>query len=756
MLSSVFAVGLLSLIPLLPPDPLPATASSEEFSADRASEHIERIAERPRPSGTPAAADTRAYLTGELEDLGLEPEVLTATVERDLTFTPHVVGNVANVHAVLPGTGDGGRVLLVAHYDSVPIGPGATDNGMGVAILLEVARALTEGPAPYNDVEFLFTDAEESGQLGARAFTLDPEVAGDPDRTVVLNMEARGTKGPALMFEAGDRAGAFVPALAESTPFAGSFSDGVYRVLPNNTDFTVFSEAGYTGMNFVILGGSARYDTPLDDLGSLDARSLQDMGDTALATTAALTERDPALEDGGDITYLTVFGVLVHYPIALAYVLGAFAVVGTVAALWFTRRAGLLSLAEVLRTAAGYTVPLAVAAGLGVMAWWSGVAVRPHFENFPFGDTYRPAPVLVGLVLLTLVTCGVWAGRVRRRRGDPALLAGALVWFCALTVILTVAAPEAAYLFTWPAMAGAAGLALAARTEEGSPPRSFALAAGALVSMVLFPPVVALLFPTVGLALAPVVLVVLVLALLPLMPQLGRCRGRRPSKVVTGAVATAAVVVIAVGFVVDGVDEEHPAQYNLHYVYDDDTGRAVWLSPNAAGSPWLDQYVVGEPQDVEDTFPALYLPEGYRSGPAPVVGLPIPRAEVIDSHELDDDLREVRVRLTAGGERTTVLSLYSTTGPDRLERVAVDGVALSTAVNRPDTHTGWDWGFHFVAPGDGVDLTLVVRGEEDLPLRLLAYTADVPRDALGDPKPATVTWSAGGFGRGIAAVTSEV
>ncbi|MGW5876123.1 M20/M25/M40 family metallo-hydrolase [Nocardiopsis terrae] len=756
VLAAVFAVGFLSLLPLLPPGPVPATASADGFSAERARAHIERIAERPRPSGSKGAADTRDYLITELTDLGLEAEVRTATVERDLTFTPHVVGNVANVHAVLPGTGDGGRVLLVAHYDSVPIGPGATDDGMGVAILLEVARALTEGPAPHNDVEFLFTDAEESGQLGARAFTLDSGVAGDPDRTVVLNMEARGTKGPALMFEAGDRAGAFVPALSGYTPFAGSFSDGVYRVLPNNTDFTVFSEAGYTGMNFAVVGGSARYDTPLDDLDGLDERSFQDMGNTALSATNALAGEDLALVEGGDVTYLTVFGVLVHYPSGLAYALGALAAVSTIAALWFARSRGLVTLAETLVTAVGYTVPLFASAVLGWAAWWLGTSARPHFSNFPFGDTYRPAPVVAGLVLLTLVVCWWWAGRVRRRRGAPALLAGAVVWFGALAAVLTALAPEAGYLFTWPALAGAAGLGLAARTEEESPYRPVLLAGAALVSMVLFPPVVALLFPTVGLALAPVALVVLVLALLPLMPHFGLGFGRRGAGVATAAVATAAAVLVAVGIVADGVDEEHPAQFNLHYVYDDDTGRAVWLSPNAAGSPWLDQYVTGEAEDVEDTFPALYLPEGYRSGPAPLVPLPVPGAEVVDSRDLGEGLREVRVRLTAGGERTTVLSLYAKIGADRLERVTVDGVSLATAVNRPSTATEWNWGFHFVAPGDGVDLVMVVRGGEELPLRLLAYTADVPQDALGGPRPATVTWSAGGFGRGVAATTSGV
>ncbi|WP_116248125.1 M20/M25/M40 family metallo-hydrolase [Nocardiopsis sp. FIRDI 009] len=755
-LTAVFAVCLLSLLPLIPPSPLPATAADHEFSAERARAHVEQIAERPRPSGSRGAADTREYLVGELEALGLEPRILEAAAERNVYFTPHLAGNVANVHAVLPGSGGGGRVLLVAHYDSVPIGPGATDDGMGVATLLEVARALTSGPTPRNDVEFLFTDAEESGQLGARAFTLDPEVAGDPDDTVILNMEARGTSGPALMFEAGERASAFVPALSENTPFAGSFSDGVYRLMPNHTDFTVFEEAGYTGMNFAVVGGSARYDTPRDDLDALDERSLQDLGDAALAAASALAYDDIELDAGGDSTYLTVFGLLVHYPAWAATGLGALVVAGVAAALWTARRREVLTLRATLRAAAGYAVPLVAAAAVGWAVWRLGVLARPHFADFPFGDTYRPAPIAAGLALLAVALCGLWAGRARRRHGTPVLLAAALVWYALLTAVTTALLPEAAYLFTWPALAGAVGLSLVGRTEEASPLRTLLLSGAALVSAALFTPVVALLFPTVGLALAPVVLAVLVLALLPVMPNLASSPESRAPRALLAAVTAAGVLLAAAGVAADGVDAEHPAQVNLHYVYDDDTGEAVWLSPTPAGSSWLDRYVTGEPRDVEDTYPALYQSGGYRSGPAPVVALPVPEAEIVGERAVGDGLREVRVRLTADEDRTTVLSLYSAIGQDRLARVSVDGLPISASVNRPDTRTEWNWGFHFVAPGDGVDVVLRVRGEQELPLRLISYTADVPESALGEAPPDTVTWSAGGFGRAVAANTVTV
>src|SRR5690606_26753261 len=75
------------------------------------------------------------------------------------------VGRVHNVSAVIEGTAPTGRIVLAAHYDSVPSGPGAADDGAGVAAILEAARALQAGGPPENDVVLLLTDGEERGLL---------------------------------------------------------------------------------------------------------------------------------------------------------------------------------------------------------------------------------------------------------------------------------------------------------------------------------------------------------------------------------------------------------------------------------------------------------------------------------------------------------------------------------------------------------------------------------------------------------------
>src|ERR671917_980413 len=300
------ALAAVSLLALEPPDPLPASAQASEFSAERAFSHVEQIAERPHPVGSPANAEVRGYLVGQLEDLGLRPIVQEAPSARRKEGTASIA-RVHNIHARIPGSSRTGHVVLVAHYDSVPRGPGAADDGAGVAAILEIARAITSSSPPRNDIDIVFTDAEEPWLLGAQAFVRDDRL--DPRRSVVLNLEARGTTGPALMFESSPENSTLIPALASARrPIAGSGWEACYQLLPGDTDFSVFRDAGFAGMNLALGEGSARYHTPEDSPANLDHASLQHMGATALAAARHLAGQDLGAPRGGSLTYFTVLG----------------------------------------------------------------------------------------------------------------------------------------------------------------------------------------------------------------------------------------------------------------------------------------------------------------------------------------------------------------------------------------------------------------------------------------------------------------
>ncbi|NCA02165.1 MAG: M28 family peptidase [Sphingomonadaceae bacterium] len=95
-----------------------------------------------------------------------------------------------NVIARRTGALPGKAVLIVAHHDTVAASPGAGDDGMGVAITLELADALNVDPWAGRDVIILITDGEEAGLLGAKHFAENHRWMADVG--CVLNIDHRG------------------------------------------------------------------------------------------------------------------------------------------------------------------------------------------------------------------------------------------------------------------------------------------------------------------------------------------------------------------------------------------------------------------------------------------------------------------------------------------------------------------------------------------------------------------------------------
>ena len=274
---------------LRPTPPRHAGDAPGEFSAARAERILGDLVGdgAPHPVGSAAAARVLERVVAELRRLGLEPRVQE-------TFACGVYGmcaTVRNVVARLEGRVPGRAVLLMAHHDSVPAGPGAGDDGAGVAALLEAARALRHHP-PWRPVILLVDDGEEGGLVGAAAFASSHPWA--PEVGAVVNLEARGTSGASLLFQtSGDDLWlARLAGRALPHPVASSLFAEIYRRLPNDTDLSVFRPLGLPGLDFAFVGDAGRYHTPLDDLAHLDRDSLQHQGENALAAVRALAAAD--------------------------------------------------------------------------------------------------------------------------------------------------------------------------------------------------------------------------------------------------------------------------------------------------------------------------------------------------------------------------------------------------------------------------------------------------------------------------------
>ncbi|NNU27298.1 M28 family peptidase [Isoptericola sediminis] len=720
------ALTALSVWAVLPPSPRGADAPADEFSAQRAFADVEVVGGAVHPTGTPANDRVRAYLVDRLTSLGLDPAVVDGVGMSGRLGGQARVAATQNVVATLPGTDPTAPLFLMAHYDSAEVSFGGNDDGAGVATILETVRALGEGPALRNDVVVVLTDAEEACLCGAEAFVdADPRAA---DGGVVLNLEARGTSGPAIMFETSPGNAALVDAYAEVPyPVGSSLAVEVYRILPNDTDFSPFlddPEGRFTGLNAAYIDGSAAYHSPYDTPERMSLASLQHHGSNALALVRTLGDADLAAlatPSPGDATYFPLPGrVLAAYPGWLVWPL-ALVALGAVVALAVVlvrhRPDGRERLVGPGRLALGFLAGLLplVGAVLGALGlWWLMVAVRPGYEEMM--DPWRPWGFRVALLGIVAVVVTGWFVGLRRALGGVALGVGALGWLAVLGAVLAEVTPGGSYLAALPALAGAVAGIVAVR--RGAVGRRVAVGAGAAVGVVLLAPVVVLFFPALGLATgaAPAVVAVLLgLALVPVLVVTLPRHGRAGSWLVGGSWVLA-VGALGVGFAVDTFDAEHPEPTTLGYALDTDSGQAWWVSDESTPSDWTAGFVDGQ-AGLRSFFPLLH--DGVWAGPAEVAELSAPTAEIL-ADETSDDERTVTLRIRPGEDE------IGTAGALRyieLHSGGTFGNTVAATLEGREIPVGDDrlLDTRFYAPDDeGFEVTVTVPAGQEVDFRLVA------------------------------------
>ena len=528
----------LAVITLQSPRPAPADTPATAFSAARAMADVREIARRPHPVGSPEHARVQAYLLRRMEALALQTSRQTGPLSpgavRRLTregAAPDAASRGAvNLIGVLPGRDPAlPAVALMAHYDTAADSPGAADDSAGVAAVLEAVRAIqTRGPADRTLV-VLLTDAEELGLDGARAFWGDHPLR---DRIgAVVNLEARGGGGRAMMFETGrgnaETIDLFARIARRTTGGVSSNSLAVfvYELMPNGTDFTIPKERGVQGINLAFIGRPAQYHSPTSTPEALDVGSVQHIGSQTLETADALL-RGPTLPRAGeDRVYADLFGrVVVGHPPVFGWVLLATAFAALALTLWRARARAGLSAADVGR---GMIDGLwFLTTGVVVAAAVRSLAGRAVAEGDYYTLLARLPWMEAGVALAVLaVALLLLAGRARLDRGvvasavasaaalalllsgvSPILIGAAVVaiglslapglaartpwggWTGLIGLVLIVAAaaqaaaPVAAFLFVWMGLFAALAALIAAFADPGlTRARSLAAPAIALV-----------------------------------------------------------------------------------------------------------------------------------------------------------------------------------------------------------------------------------------------------------------------------------
>jgi hypothetical protein len=696
-----------------PPSPVSESAPADQFSAIRARAVLANLVGdgSPHPLGSPAQARVRERVLAAFRSLGYQ-----ARVQQGLGCQEGgLCASVQNIAAELPGREPAAALLVIAHSDSVGAGPGVSDDLAGVAAVLEVARILKAGPQLRNSVLFLIDEGEEGGLLGAREFA---ESSPDAARVkAVVNLEARGTSGPSLMFETGRADAWLMPHLSGVPhPRTSSLFPTLYQYLPNDTDFTVFKRRGLSGFNFAYIGHPAHYHTLLDNLANLSSASLQHHGENALATVRALGNANLSRSQVGKAVFFDLLGLtLVWWPAVWSPILAVIALLLVVLAAGRLIRSGRATAGATARGALAWLSALVLVAAVG-FALSRVLRLAGLRAPWPAHGQYAVAAFWL-LALALVAEAGSWF----QRAGFFGLWLGAWLVWGLLSVVTAILLPGASYLFLVPVLvAGLAGLTLPGRMGEQTAILP-ALAAG-----VVWFPILTLLYDGLGSGALFLIAALVAVALTPLLPLAGTA-GRLGRRV------PAAALVLALGLCVPAVTlpaftKDSTRSLNITFLQDAGTKRASWVIVAAPPLP----EPVRQAVDFKPGPPFPWIPKLVQglSAPAPLQDLPGPELTVVRD-EKTEGKRHLRLHLASPrGAKAAFAFPPESAG---VESAMVGGVKIPY---RRSSRRLQSLGSLTLPPG-GIDIDLVLSASAPQTWYVVDRTPGLPEtgDALARARP---------------------
>ena len=738
ILAGIFAISLASL---QPPAPRASDALSDPFSAIRAANALHRILgdDAPHPVGSLAGDTVRGKIVAELTSMGYQPQIQTAFACGDFGQC----ATVNNVLTRLDGSEPGAAVLLAAHYDSVPAGPGDSDDGTGVAAVIEIARALKALPTPRHTVIFLLDEGEEAGLLGARAF-VDSHPWAKEVRAAV-NLDARGTSGPSALFETGSANdwAAQLYARHAPRPVASSIFYTLYKHLPNDTDFTVFKAAGYQGLNFAYFGDVARYHTPLDNSSNVSLASLEHHGKNALPAIIALANADLSNIPQQEAVFFDLFGRwVVRWP---AHRSPVFALCITVLLImqfvWMIRRTFLAPARFLWGMIAWLTTMAATSVMALITAWLTHLtgATPVNWVAYPLALEMT----FWALAILVATTSSIF---FEGRAGFWGLWSGVWTWWALLAVVTSLLAPGVSYLFLVP-LGVTTIVVLPFALARNRPVATLmwlsivSVAAGAVVG---FGPV-NLLYA--GLGNRGLVLIALTVGVLltPLAPLFGHLRNASCLYRLAFIGIPLALTAIAAfaATVAPAYSAKTPERVNIEYWQDADSGKAQWIVQPDSGRLPAAMRPTGNFQRADRGALPWDTRTAYITS-APALDMPAPTFTLLDSAQVNGR-RTYHALLRS--ERAAPFAAVLFPPDSDVDSFEIEGAGLETESYRVrQFFNGWAAYSCSAIPGSGVEISFSAPVGRNIEVSAVDETYGLPSQGsfLLSARPATATPSQDG------------
>lgn len=304
-------VGLVIYLHEWLPTPLPVDAPMDAFSEDRARVVLENIMSFGyRPVGTRANEElTPNYLVQEIKAIQatagphvvVELDVQRPSGAFGLNFLAQFQNIYANVTNILVRVSPrpsadvdntealNNTLLLSAHYDAAIGGAAASDDGVNVAIMMELLRVFVRTPPPHVALVFNFNGAEETIMQAAHGF-----ITQHPWTETIrafINLEAAGAGGRELLFQTGSDELALAYAQGAKYPHASIVAQEVFQsgVIHADTDYRIYRDFGaVAGMDFAYIANGYVYHTELDDISRIQPGAVQRLGDNIVGVIQQL------------------------------------------------------------------------------------------------------------------------------------------------------------------------------------------------------------------------------------------------------------------------------------------------------------------------------------------------------------------------------------------------------------------------------------------------------------------------------------
>ncbi len=616
-----------------------------EFSTERALNQVEIIAQKPHYVGSTNHELVANYLKLELNRIGLETSVQEGFTLND----KGLLVKSKNILARIKGTNNTKALLLLSHYDSAPhsFSKGASDDASGVATILEGVRAFLYSKHPQkNDIIILFSDAEELGLNGAALFVNNHPWAKDVG--LVLNFEARGSSGPSYMLMETNKGNqALVKEFTKakpSYPVSNSLMYSIYKMLPNDTDLTVFREQGnIQGFNFAFIDGHFNYHTQQDDVQHLNKTTLAHQGTYIMPLLKYFSNIDlNQTESTEDNVYFNVPFSFISYPFTWVMPMTLIALGLLIIFIFVGKAKRIITFTEIFRGFVPLLGSIIIAGLVTFLGWKLLLEIYPQYSDLLNGFTYNGHAYIGAFVTLSIAICFAFYHHFSEAKITMNHFVAPLLLWIIINAFLANSLTGAGFLII-PVYFGILLFGIFVFTQHYSLGMNLIFSIPALAIVAPF----IVMFP-IGLGLkilyGSAVLTVLLFGLL--LPIFGAF-AKKGAWIVVFFLTSIAFFVYA-GYN-SGYEYGKAKSNSLLYVYNADNNSAVWTTYDTNLDEWTKSYL-GESNQKAVGLNTLPLASKYNttftySAIAPVVEVPKPTIQFLRDSVIGNN-RYLKIKIT--------------------------------------------------------------------------------------------------------------